>query len=59
MSPMNNGPSPAFTDPSFKMLDPSLAPGGGIGTSADIAAAPSPFGSMFGQMPDMPLDWVS
>lgn len=58
MSPMNSGPPPTFADPSFKMLDPSLAPGG-LGTSADIAAAPSPFGSMFGQMPDMQLDWVS
>lgn len=51
MSPMNNGP-PAFTDPLTQ---------GGLGTTADVAAAPSPFSSMFGQMSDMQLnlDWVS
>lgn len=58
MSPMNNGPPSAFADPSLKMLDPSLAANGG-GSSADIAAPVSPFNSMFGQMPDMQLDWVS
>lgn len=60
MSPMNNGPPPTFTDPTFKMPDPSLAQGG-LGTTADVAAAPSPFGTMFGQMPDMQLnlDWVN
>lgn len=58
MSPMNNGPPPAFADPSLKMLDPSLAANGG-GSSADIAAPASPFNNMFAQMPDMQLDWVS
>lgn len=59
MSPMNNGP-PTFTDPGFKMPDTPLTQGG-LGTAADVAAAPSPFSSMFGQMPDtqLNLDWVS
>lgn len=58
MSPMNNGPPPTFADPSLKMLDPSLAANGGAST-ADIAAPVSPFNNLFGQMPDMQLDWVS
>ncbi|KAI9934646.1 hypothetical protein AWENTII_005837 [Aspergillus wentii] len=57
MSPMNAGP-PTFNDPAFKMAEPPL-PTGGLGTTAEIPDAPSPFSNMFGQMPDMQsnLDW--
>ncbi|THC98523.1 hypothetical protein EYZ11_002031 [Aspergillus tanneri] len=58
MTPMNQGPSP-FNDGSLKM-ETSLPMSGGFGTTtADANGAPSPFSSMFGQMPDMQLnlDW--
>ncbi|KAJ5817185.1 hypothetical protein N7447_009418 [Penicillium robsamsonii] len=59
MSPMNPGPPP-FADPMFKMGDSPMGIGaGGVGGSAEMPGAPSPFSSMFGQMPDMQvnLDW--
>ena len=59
MSPMNTAP-PGFSDASVKMADAPLAAQGSFGVPADLGGAPSPFGSMFGQMPDMELnlDWV-
>ncbi|PLN82726.1 putative C6 transcription factor [Aspergillus taichungensis] len=58
MSPMNTAP-PGFSDPSVKMADAPLPTPGSFGAPADLGGAPSPFGSMFGQMPDMELnlDW--
>ncbi|PLB50711.1 putative C6 transcription factor [Aspergillus steynii IBT 23096] len=57
MSPMNPGPPP-FNDGGLKM-ETSLPTPGGFGTTTDLTGAPSPFNSMFGQMPDMQLnlDW--
>ncbi|KAJ5114478.1 hypothetical protein NUU61_000237 [Penicillium alfredii] len=57
MSPMNPGPPP-FTDPMLKMADSPVGTGG-VGTSAEMPGALSPFSSMFGQMPDLQvnLDW--
>lgn len=57
MSPMNQGPAP-FPD-SFKVGESPMA--AGMGASAEMPGALSPFSSMFGQMPDMQvnLDWVS
>jgi len=55
MSPLNAGPS-TFTDSTFKTADTPLPQGG-----LEQQGAPSPFSSMFGQMPDMQplnLDWV-
>ncbi|KGO78290.1 Transcription factor, fungi [Penicillium italicum] len=59
MSPMNPGPPP-FADPMFKMGESPMGTGGvGVGASAEMPGALSPFSSMFGQMPDMQvnLDW--
>ncbi|KAJ5520856.1 hypothetical protein N7463_001309 [Penicillium fimorum] len=59
MSPMNSGPPP-FSDLMFKMGDSPMGIGaGGVSGSAEMPGAPSPFSSMFGQMPDMQvnLDW--
>ncbi|KAJ5210039.1 hypothetical protein N7491_009852 [Penicillium cf. griseofulvum] len=59
MSPMNPGPPP-FADPMFKIGDLPMGTGaGGMGGLAEMPGAPSPFSSMFGQMPDMQvnLDW--
>ncbi|KAJ6129593.1 hypothetical protein N7512_002373 [Penicillium capsulatum] len=55
MSPMPQGPAP-FPDP-FKPGEPPMPTG--MGASAEISGALSPFSSMFGQMPDMQvnLDW--
>ncbi|KAF9894375.1 hypothetical protein FE257_007878 [Aspergillus nanangensis] len=57
MSPMNPGP-PGFNDGALKMETP-LPPQGGFGPTGELAGAPSPFSTMFGQMPDMQvnLDW--
>ncbi|KAL2009577.1 hypothetical protein VTN00DRAFT_5384 [Thermoascus crustaceus] len=58
MSPLNTGPS-TFTEPMFKMADTPL-PQGGLGPMGEPQGAPSPFSSVFGQMPDMQplnLDW--
>ncbi|KAJ5153829.1 uncharacterized protein N7500_009268 [Penicillium coprophilum] len=57
--PNEPGPTP-FADPMFKMGDLQMGMGvGGVGGSAEMPSAPSPFSSMFGQMPDMQvnLDW--
>lgn len=58
-SGMPPGPA-AFGDPANKMAETPLAQGG-LGTTAEIPAAPSPFSNIFGQMPDLQLnlDWVS
>ncbi|KAJ9481552.1 hypothetical protein VN97_g11920 [Penicillium thymicola] len=59
MSPMNPGPPP-FADPTFKTGEsPMGMTAGGVGASAEMPGALSPFSSMFGQMPDMQvnLDW--
>ncbi|KAG0154531.1 hypothetical protein PDIDSM_99 [Penicillium digitatum] len=59
MSPMNPGPPP-FADPMFRMSDsPMGIRAAGMGASAEMPGALSPFSSMFGQMPDMQvnLDW--
>lgn len=55
MSPMGQGQT-QFSDQVFRSNDASM--GAGV---AEIPGAPSPFSSMFGQMPDMQvnLDWVS
>lgn len=57
MSPMPHG-QPPFPD-SFKVGESPMATG--VGVSAEMPGALSPFSSMFGQMPDMQvnLDWVS
>ncbi|KAK1143201.1 hypothetical protein N8T08_006899 [Aspergillus melleus] len=59
MSPMNPGPPP-FNDGGLKMEASMPTPGGFGTTASDPTGAPSPFSSMFGQMPDMQLnlDWV-
>ncbi|KAJ5781156.1 hypothetical protein N7457_006316 [Penicillium paradoxum] len=59
MSPLNPGP-PSFTDSMFKMGDSPMRTGAnGLGGSAEMPGALSPFSSMFGQMPDtqVNLDW--
>lgn len=58
MNTSNTGPS-TFSDQAFKTEAPLTQ--GGTGMATDVPGAPSPFGSTFGQMPDMPLnlDWVS
>ncbi|PWY89284.1 hypothetical protein BO70DRAFT_164721 [Aspergillus heteromorphus CBS 117.55] len=58
MSPMNPGHQP-LGDISFKMPDAPLPAQGAFGPTADMTGAPSPFSTMFGQMPDMQLnlDW--
>lgn len=55
MSPTSQGQT-QFSDQLFRSNDASM--GAGV---AEIPGAPSPFSSMFGQMPDMQvnLDWVS
>ncbi|OJJ46101.1 hypothetical protein ASPZODRAFT_67377 [Penicilliopsis zonata CBS 506.65] len=57
MSPIPTGPS-AFNDSAFKMSDANV-PLSGLAPATDLPGAPSPLGSMFGQMPDMQvnLDW--
>lgn len=57
MNAINPGSS-AFGEPAFKAETPLAQAGAGM--VADIPTAPSPFSSMFGQMPDMQLslDWV-
>lgn len=59
MSGASTGPT-QFGDPAFEMANPSLTHAGGVGMATDIPGVPSPFSSMFGQMPDMQLnlDWV-
>lgn len=54
-----NPASSTFSDPAFKAETP-MTQGGAAGMN-DVPGAPSPFSSMFGQMPDMQLnlDWVS
>lgn len=57
VSPMPQGQAP-FPE-SFKVGESPMATG--VGASAEMPGALSPFSSMFGQMPDMQvnLDWVS
>lgn len=57
MTPMNAAPTP-FSDQGMKMTEPPLIPGG-LAAAVELPAAPSPFNSMFGQMPDLQLnvDW--
>ena len=59
MSPMNPGQQ-SLNDIAFKMAEAPLPAQGAFGTTADMPGAPSPFNTMFGQMPDMQLnlDWV-
>lgn len=54
MSGAGTGPA-TYNDPAFEMPDPPVTQ-----TGADVPGAPSPFSSMFGQMPEMQLnlDWV-
>ncbi|OOF96380.1 hypothetical protein ASPCADRAFT_206573 [Aspergillus carbonarius ITEM 5010] len=58
MSPMNPGQQ-SLNDIAFKMAEAPLPAQGAFGTTADMPGAPSPFNTMFGQMPDMQLnlDW--
>ncbi|PWY71078.1 hypothetical protein BO94DRAFT_263166 [Aspergillus sclerotioniger CBS 115572] len=58
MSPMNPGHQ-SLNDISYKMAEAPLPAQGAFGTTADMPGAPSPFNTMFGQMPDMQLnlDW--
>lgn len=57
MSGAGTGPA-TYNDPAFEMPDPPVTQTGAM--TSDVSGAPSPFSSMFGQMPEMQLnlDWV-